>query len=307
MLALVWRETRRADVIHIHGPWWLPGLFALVIARMRGLPAVLTAHGSLIVGDRHSGSGITRSMKATVRPFVDRLCDAIVYASPKEFALSRTRASARKSVVVWPGLEVAPESVPSADVGATTFVVGFLGRLHPVKNLETLIRAVSLLSGDRQLKLAGDGEENYVGTLRKLAQDEATGTDIQFLGKVDGAAKTSFLRHIDVLVLPSWSESFGLAAAEAMLVGTPVIVSDRSGIADLVRSHDGGLVVSPTPQAVAAAIDRFRLDPEWRATVARHALSVADTLSIQAHAAALDSLYGQIAARHAGGGRSWND
>jgi glycosyltransferase involved in cell wall biosynthesis len=306
MLALVWHETRRAEVIHVHGPWWLPGLFALVAARMRGIPAVLTPHGSLRVGDRHSGNGITRRMKATLRPLVDRLCDAIVYSSPMELALSRTRASARKSLVVWPGLQVPPESVASTDAGAATFVVGFLGRLHPVKNVESLIRAVPLLSADCQLRLAGDGVEAYVGTLRKLAQDEATGRDIQFVGKVDGAAKMSFLRQLDVLVLSSWSESFGIAAAEAMLVGTPVIVSDRSGIADLVRSHDGGLVVSPTPQALAAAIDRFRLEPEWRARVAHNALSVADTLSMQTHAAALDAVYEQAAARHAGRGRSRN-
>jgi glycosyltransferase involved in cell wall biosynthesis len=234
------------------------------------------------------------------------MCDAIVYGSPMELELSRTRDSGGKSVVVWHGLGVPSGPVPSIYSGAPTFVVGFLGRLHPVKNVEALIRAVSLLSGDCQLKLAGDGVEKYVGTLRRLAQDEAAGSDIQFLGKVDGAAKMSFLRHVDVLVLPSWSESFGLAAAEAMLVGTPVIVSDRSGIAELVRSHDGGLVVSPTPQAVAAAIDRFRLDPEWRARVGHNALSVADTLSMQANAAALDILYRRTVARHAGRGRSRN-
>jgi glycosyltransferase involved in cell wall biosynthesis len=303
LLAVVWRETRRADVVHVHGPWWLPGLFAIGLSKLRGVVSVMTPHASLIVDDRNAGSSITRRFKSVLRPLIDRSCDAIIYASPMELALSRTQASARKSLVIWHALQVPPVEASPAMPSSSTFIVGFLGRLHPVKNVETLIRAMALVSNDCHLRLAGDGEDDYVDGLRRLAANETTGDRIEFVGKVDGSAKQSFLRQLDVLVMPSWSESFGLAAAEAMLVGIPVIVSDKSGIADLVKSHDGGLVVKPEPDAVAAAIERFRLEPEWRARVARNALSVADTLSIQAHGAALDTLYGRIAARHAQGRR----
>jgi glycosyltransferase involved in cell wall biosynthesis len=92
---------------------------------------------------------------------------------------------------------------------------------------------------------------------------------------VVGGAKARALADADLFVLPSYQENFGIAAAEAMAAGLPVVVSDRVGIAEQVAEAGAGTVVPCDAAAVADAIRRAALDPEARLRAGERAARLA--------------------------------
>jgi glycosyltransferase involved in cell wall biosynthesis len=117
-------------------------------------------------------------------------------------------------------------------------VLGYVGRLAPEKDLVSLLRAASLLGKaghDITVALAGTGPGE--GALRRLAQE--LGVDARVLGFLDGAELGRFYGAIDVFVLPSVSEPWGLVVNEAMAMSLPVVASDRVGSRHLLGSGGG--------------------------------------------------------------------
>ncbi len=146
--------------------------------------------------------------------------------------------------------------------------VGFLGRLEPVKGLDDLIEAASLVEGKATFVVAGEGSERQ----RLVASVEARGLShrVRFLPGIPFDEVPSFMRALDVLVLPSVTilplhkEQFGRVLAEAMAAGVPVLGSSSGAIPEVIG--DAGLVVPERdPAALAAALDRLLRDAALRA------------------------------------------
>jgi glycosyltransferase involved in cell wall biosynthesis len=109
----------------------------------------------------------------------------------------------------------------------------FLSRIHPKKGIELLIDAWR--NCDTQgwsLEIAGNGEETYITNLSQSANDLE---NVQFVGAKYGKAKWDFLRSADVMVLPSYSENFGIVVAEALSIGVPVITTRGTPWEDLEK------------------------------------------------------------------------
>lgn len=152
-----------------------------------------------------------------------------------------------------------PEGIP---------VVGALGRLHVNKGFDILMQAAALLrERDIRVKLqiAGDGPEE--DTLKTLAARLGLGTeDLEFTGWVTGPA--DYLTKLDLFVLPSRVEPFGLVVVEAMAAGVPVISSDIDGPRTILRSGELGLMVPrEDPSALADGIAAALAD--WPRTLER--------------------------------------
>jgi glycosyltransferase involved in cell wall biosynthesis len=99
----------------------------------------------------------------------------------------------------------------------------FLSRIHPKKGIELLIQAWrDIDTMDWTLEIAGNGEAAYVETLTQSAIDLK---NVRFVGSQFGEAKWDFLRSADIMVLPTYSENFGIVVAEALAVGVPVITT----------------------------------------------------------------------------------
>ena len=126
-----------------------------------------------------------------------------------------------------------------------------------------LIDAVGRLDGRVSLVVAGRGDATLENELRRQAERLLPGR-AEFVGWVSGDDKVGFLAGVDVLVMPSEYECFGVAAIEALAAGTPVIVSDRVGVADIVRDCRAGQVASTTVESITEALRRYLDDPEAR-------------------------------------------
>jgi glycosyltransferase involved in cell wall biosynthesis len=139
--------------------------------------------------------------------------------------------------------------------------IGFIGRLDPVKGIPDLLAAMALLPTEVRLQIYGEGSE------RRRIQSEVARLGLSDRVVLHGAIirPQEALAAIDLLVLPSEAEGFGLVLIEAMAAGVPVVATDVPGIRDVVRNGQTGLLVPVrSPAALAAAIARMLHDSELR-------------------------------------------
>lgn len=138
-----------------------------------------------------------------------------------------------------------PVSIPqkSETIDKDYFNIIYVGRLEKVKNVETLVRAFShLKQKNLQLTIVGDGNE--MENLQSLAKKVSLENNIIFTGFTD--TPSHFLSNADLFVLPSFSEGFGIAAVEAMMLKIPVLCSNVGGIPEfIIDEENNGWLFNP--------------------------------------------------------------
>lgn len=289
------RHARRYDVIHVDSAWVLPSLAGVLAGRLARRPVVLTPHESLTDFDvATSRSPVTRAVKGALRRLYLRLVDLVVYSSRLESRDSARGGPARSAVVPHPVVD--EEDPPAAaPVGAQHRAVGFLGRLDPKKNLDGLIRALAELPADLRLLVGGDGPPEIAAELRRVAGEAGVADRVTWLGWLSPTGRAALFERIDVLAMPSRYECFGMVAAEALVAGVPVVVSDQTGLAEIVAAHGGGLVCTVEPADIAAKLGELLRESRSTAELARAARAVAlERLSYAAYGRDVRDLYASL-------------
>ncbi|PIX13998.1 MAG: hypothetical protein COZ74_04170, partial [Flavobacteriaceae bacterium CG_4_8_14_3_um_filter_31_8] len=139
-------------------------------------------------------------------------------------------------------ISIIPNGIDLSEIHQVKFDYGtkkivFLSRLHPKKGIEVLLEAWRLIeNNDWILEIAGNGDEEYIETLKKSARNLV---NVFFVGPQFGEAKWNFLRSADIMVLPTYSENFGIVVAEALAVGVPVITTKGTPWEEL-NTHNCG-------------------------------------------------------------------
>jgi glycosyltransferase involved in cell wall biosynthesis len=136
-------------------------------------------------------------------------------------------------------------------------VILFLGRLHPIKGVDLLIRAFEIVSKEIDncvLVIAGPDDGSLSG-LKALAEELNLCEKVLFTGPLYDKEKFAVYRDSDIYVLPSYYETFPMTVLEAWEFKMPVVVTENCGIKDLV--HDSGQVVQPNPYDLAAALREY--------------------------------------------------
>jgi glycosyltransferase involved in cell wall biosynthesis len=215
--------------------------------------------------------------------------------------------AASRIVVRRNGVEL-PERLPERGefrrpqgISPDAKVILFLGRLVSKKSPDLLIeafarwRAGSGRGTDAVLILAGPEErDGFVRRLKKMADQLGLGASIRFAGPLYDEAKWQAYRDADVFVLPSQNENFGNTAAESAACGTPVIVTDRCGIATFVGR--AGMVVSHDCEALERALQQMLGDPSLRERYRQGCAAMANSLSWAAPIEDTEKLYEQCLA-----------
>ena len=130
----------------------------------------------------------------------------------------------------------------------------FLGRLHPKKGCDLLVKAMARMRPPIDLVFAGPiSNKEYVCKLKRSAE----GLPIVFAGMLHGDIKSGALAAAEALILPSHQENFGLVVAEALSFGTPALLSDRVGVAEDVVSSGAGFVEPDTLIGTERLIERW--------------------------------------------------
>lgn len=302
-----WRCARDYDVVHVHALFSFLSVAAAVIARFHGVPYVVRPLGTL------STYGVARrrpklkllSLSLIEGPIL-RHAAAVHFTSDAEMREAEALSVIIRSVVIPLAVEMPSrlhigKPATTASLISHPFEILYLSRLDPKKNVEGLLRGIQLVRAKLpaiRLVIAGDGDPHYVASLKQLADDVHVSDAIEWVGFVEGAAKTALLSYASIYVLTSFSENFGIAVAEALAAGLPCVVTSGVAISADIAEYAAGIVVPPVPEAIAEAIVSLLGDATARQTASRNASRLAaERFSTEAMRTKLFDLYHNIAKR----------
>jgi glycosyltransferase involved in cell wall biosynthesis len=244
------RAVERADVIHSHGIWLYVNRAAGRGARRRRLPHMISPRGNF-----HPASMDRSQWKKAVawRAYVRRDVRAArcLHATAGDEARHIRALGFKNPIAVLPtGIQI-PE-FSEAQLRAEfeqhwpelvgKRVLLFLGRIHPHKGVFRLGEAWAKLAAkapDWHLVMAGHDEVGCEKDVKALLESAGLLSRCSFPGKVSGMRKWSLLANCDIFVLPSDSENFGVAIAEALAVGRPVLTTNTTPWEDLEKNRCG--------------------------------------------------------------------
>lgn len=285
-------ETARADVVHSHGLWTDHHRLAAAAARRWGVPHVLAPCG-MLAPDARARSAWKKAIVG--RWFQYRaLREAAVLHAKSELEAGHLRAWAPDCpVVMLPNPVAAAPEVDEDDRAAFARLRGdarpgrmvlYLGRLHPVKGVLRLVDAWASCwrPEDGRLLLAGPDEDGFRATVERRIRERGVDSSVRCLGPLDARQRAVAFEQAAFLAVPSDFENFGLAAAEALAAGCPVMASDGTPWSKL-PSEGAGWWVERSVEAWACALDEaLHRSPDRLATMREPARRVGATFAPEA-------------------------
>ena len=219
----------RTDLIHLTATYSFSTLPTLALARLLRRPVVWSPRGAIQAA--HEWPDAPRQGSKRLFEWAARHI-----ASQKTVLMVTAKSEAHATAARMPGMrvEIVPNSVKlpakKALSGRTWRPRGklrliFLGRIHEKKGIDLLIEALSRLGAEVELDVYGTGSDDYFAALTALVGQLGLENRIRFHGHIDGAEKTKAFNEADLFVLPSHSENFGIAIAEALAHGVPVVTT----------------------------------------------------------------------------------
>ncbi len=292
-------------MVHIHAVFSHVSIAAARSCWAAGVPYVLRPLGTLTPWALAQKRWRKAAMKQLVGKRMLSRAAAVHYTTRAEERQTESVAGRTAGVVVPLGIDAEwlAGDVPTA--AQRDALVIAIGRLHPVKNLESAIAAFHQLAARGELSewrlvIAGDGEREYRGTLERAAEVGPARDRIDFVGWVDEAAKRQWLRRAAVLVQPSYQESFGVAVLEGLASGVPVVASNGVCLAPEIAEHGAGWVYEDGPDELASALRSAMTDVVSRTDRAQAARRLALRFTWASAAEALETVYERLRA----GGRT---
>ncbi|MEV2216433.1 D-inositol-3-phosphate glycosyltransferase [Streptomyces sp. NPDC050997] len=315
------------DLVHSH--YWLSGHVGWLAAQRWGTPLVHAMHTMAKVKNANLADGDTPEPAARVigETQIVAAADRLIAntAEEREELVQHYAADPAKVAVVHPGVNL--DRFRPADGRAAArarlglpqdaLVPLFAGRIQPLKAPDVLLRAVAVLLDERpDLRsqivvpvvggLSGSGLAKPEG-LQKLASRLGIADVVRFQPPVGQEQLADWFRAASVLVMPSYSESFGLVAIEAQAAGTPVLAAAVGGLPVAVRDEQTGVLVrGHNPADYARVLRGFADDPTRLARMgeaaARHAQSfgwdTAAAATADAYTAATQSYRRRVRSHH---------
>jgi D-inositol-3-phosphate glycosyltransferase len=273
------KEQIQYDLLYSH--YWLSGEVACLLRPRMTAGWAHIAHTLGLVKNRTLASGARPepALRIRVEGEIAQQADLLIASTTDEAddLVRSYKADPEHIYVVPPGIDLATfqpldraEARRKIGYGAGRLLL-FVGRLERLKGVDVAIKALALLRDrehdDLRLIVLGedvrDGEESEKERLKAVATSLGVRDRVDFLGSVAHHELPYFYAAADAVVMPSYSESFGLVALEAQACGRPVVASGVSGLRSVVRDDVSGyLIDGHDPALYAERIGRLLADPE---------------------------------------------
>ncbi len=293
VLAFAQEEGSRYDVIHSH--YWLSGMVAEHLRRAWRAPVVHMFHTLGYMKNQIARTPEERAPQARLdgERHVAALADRLIAATPLEREQLATvyGADPAKIRVIPPGVDLrhfrpipADEARRRVGIPCGERSILFVGRIEPLKGIDTLLRALAILR-DRWPQavehtclviIGGDpwaeDPDAEMARLQAMREELGLGDLVAFIGAKGHEVLPYYYAAASVVVVPSYYESFGMVALEAMAVGTPVIASDVGGLSYLVQHGVTGFrVPRRSPEVLAERLRLLLTDEALRQQMGRQA------------------------------------
>jgi D-inositol-3-phosphate glycosyltransferase len=294
----------------IHANYWLSGLAGHVLKHRLGLPLVCTFHTL----DRVKAEAMPEDVgaagpahRAQAEATIIECSDAVLASCPVEAEqlVELYGAEPDRIEIVAPGVDHAffapghrPQARRALGLPQRGAMLLFVGRIQPLKGVDVAVTALAELADleDAFLVVVGgpsgpDGP-GELSRLHHLARELGLGERVRFVAPQPHELLSTYYRAADVCLVPSRTESFGLAALEAAACGTPVVGSAVGGLVTLVEhGRTGFLVEGRDPSRFAAYVAELVTRPELARATGEAAAEVARRYTWSIAAARLRRLY----------------
>ncbi len=265
------------DLLHVHAIWSFASTVGAAAARRAGRPYVVRPAGMLSRYSRSRRAMGKRIYWAAVERRTIEESVAIHATSRAEADEFGELAPGVPAFVIPNGVDDAAWAAPRdpealrqrcGNPGGDVPILLFLGRLHPKKGIvDVLLPALAALRQPVVLAIAGGPDDHapeHETEISEAVRALDLGTMVRTLGRVSPNDRWHLLDGACAFVLPSHSENFGIAAAEAMARGCPVVVSDKADICEHVRAAGAGVVVPTVTGLWTEALERLVMDEDSR-------------------------------------------
>lgn len=245
-------EQKNIELIHLHGMWSPFLAIAALAARKMGIALVISPHGCLEPWALSYKKVKKKLALTTYQGFVLHSASMFVATANQELGTIRKMGFRQPIAVIPNGVDFNLPVRKEAPAGLK--IILFLSRVHPIKGLLDLVEAwlISRQPGWRVV-IAGGDEGGYRKVVEDLIKAKGLQSDFEFTGFVDGIQKQLCFDTATLFILPTYSENFGIAIAEALANELPVITTTGAPWHDLVE-YRCGWWISPGVRGVADAL-----------------------------------------------------
>jgi|TARA_B100001971_G_scaffold57946_1_gene52900 D-inositol-3-phosphate glycosyltransferase len=275
-------EGTTYDLVHSH--YWLSGRVGMTLRQKWDVPHVTTFHTLAKTKLRARVGEREPARRVDVEGLVIEDADTIVVSTEeeKQDVVRLYNADPRKISVVPAGVDL--DLFASVDKQLARQALGikenrvilYVGRIERLKGIEILLRSVALVEdlADLRVLIVGGHPDNdaELDRLGDLTEELGLRDVVTFTGAVGQGELPKYYSAADAYVLPSYSESFGLAALEAMACGTPVVASRVGGLKTFIDSGESGYLVPwRCPEPFAQRLEILLANPELKQAMGRAA------------------------------------
>jgi len=297
------RKNIRYDLIHAH--YWMSGMAGAILKETWQVPMLLMFHTLGLMKQRVGRTPEEREggYRIDGESYVMQTADRIIAATEAERSQLQSLygVNDQKITIVPPGVDthhfypIPPDEAKEAiGISPEERMALFVGRIEPLKGLDTLIRAMAIVKRECKafvcphylIIIGGDPEGDSMdmteemNRLQSLCGELGLDEMVVFLGKRGQDTLPYYYSAAEVVVMPSHYESFGMVALEAMACGTPVIASRVGGLAYLVRDGETGFFVPAQDQeALAEKLRLIFVDHDLRIRLGEQAVVYAHHFS----------------------------
>ncbi len=314
--AFAQRKGIRYDLIHSH--YWMSGMAALSLREAWNTPVIQMFHtlGKMKQRVARLPYEVEEQERLLGEQRLLKSVDCIVVSTSAEFAQLQWlyHADVSKVRIIPPGVDVTrfypiPEDEAREFIGVKneTCMLLYVGRIEPLKGLDTLIKAIAMMrragvyvclaiiGGDAAVPVEAQSQE--MRRIQELCHQEGLDDLVTFLGKKSQDTLPYYYSAAQAVVVPSHYESFGMVALEAMACGAPVVASEVGGLAYLVQDGVTGFTVpADDPQALAERLMLILKDRDLRKRLGQQAVEAAQAYAWQNIAQKVFELYQSVLA-----------
>lgn len=310
------------DLIHSH--YWMSGLAAIELSQTWNIPFLHMFHTLVLMKNRIAQT--PQEMEGEYRILGEKkviskanriIAATLAEKSQLEFLY---KAPSSKISVIPPGVDTRhfypiPKDEAKEVVGVPedSHTILFVGRIEPLKGIDKLIQAISIIQKNGELRCCPHnlviigGEPNAkpeemnaeMARLQDMVEDLGIENFVIFLGKQDQQLLPYYYSASEIVVMPSHYESFGMVALEAMACGTPVVASQVGGLAFLVRDGETGFVVPGNDvQMLAKRIVELIKDKDLRNKLGNKSAEYAQLYAWEIISEKMIEVYNQVLEKH---------
>lgn len=270
------------DIVHITSVFLAFSTIGARIAKQFNKPYIISPHGSLMK--------IPLTRRALKKSIYMNLVEKknLLGASAIHFLVDKEEREykdldipLRRSIIIPNGIDLNEFSANSPQgsfknrfgIAQDKNIILFLGRIHKIKGLDTLIPALSRVVKEYSntvLVIAGS-DDGYKAEVLRFIEKFKLKDFVIFTGPIFGKDKIAALSESKIFVLPSYTESCSMSTAEALYFSIPTIITDTSGLSSEISGAEAGIIVKKNEDDLAQAILKVLKEPEFAVSISRKA------------------------------------